>query len=322
MPSFAQSIMQHNDRGEPIKCKLSRRGLKKLAKIVISWHVCFIIVHETVSHACCAGLFGRFLRQLRVTTECSSFSRLSRFCERVKTFVADYKEQNNSTVSREQTRSCSATVSNEQIRMALQSQVHTLAQVTFWVFRSRTCVVLVLLVRVCYLGFWLMSGSFICTQRIGFDDPVEVEQDIKLILHESEPKHGDDESVGGHRVMSRRIPEAHFLRYMNALAGNDFTTALEELRRYFDFGACKGGDANAGLVGIPTQVGDSLHAHYAILNLAVLHLHFGMAVRFCFANTISCNCLFCFSFFAFLPQNCSVELSLFAQLSRMHTRHN
>ena len=100
------------------------------------------------------------------------------------------------------------------------------------------------------------------------------------MLHESEPKHVDDESVGGHRVMSRRIPEAHFLRYMNALAGNDFTTALEELRRYFDFGACKGGDANAGLVGIPTQVGDSLHAHYAILNLAVLHLHFGMPLDF------------------------------------------
>ena len=106
----------------------------------------------------------------------------------------------------------------------------------------------------------------------------------------------DDVSVGGHRVMSRRIPEAHFLRYMNALASQDVTTALEELRRYFDFGSCKGGEVNAGLVGISTQVGDSLHAHYAILNLAVLHLHFGMAGRFCFKSAVPASVYLLFFF--------------------------
>ena len=121
-------------------------------------------------------------------------------------------------------------------------------------------------------------------QRIGVDDPTKVERDLKFMLHESETATIENGRLGSDR-MPRRIPEAHFVRYMNALSGHDFTTALEELQRYFDFGVCKGGEADAGLVGVTTRAGDGLHAHYAILNLAVLHFHFGSVARlfyFCF----------------------------------------
>ena len=132
-------------------------------------------------------------------------------------------------------------------------------------------------------------------QRMGVDDPAEVERDLKLMLHQSEAVPVDNSRLSGHRLMPRRIPEAHFLRYMNALAGRDFTTALEELQRYFDFGVCKGGDANAGFVGGPDRVGDSLEAHYAILNLAVLHFHFGscfIVFNFLFLFPCFCLCIF------------------------------
>ena len=121
---------------------------------------------------------------------------------------------------------------------------------------------------------------------MGVDDPAEVERDLKLMLHQTEAVPVDNRRPSGLHSTLRRIPEAHFLRYMNALAGRDFATALEELQRYFDFGVCKGGDANAGLVGPPDRMGGSLEAHYAILNLAVLHFHFGL----CFAVSTSIFC--------------------------------
>ena len=81
-------------------------------------------------YVCYTGLFGRFLRQVRVISERSSFSSLSRFFERVKAFVSDYEEHKNSTTSRAQTRTSSATASTDQIQFTLQKRVHALEQVT------------------------------------------------------------------------------------------------------------------------------------------------------------------------------------------------
>lgn len=214
---------------------------------------------------------------MRAVTESSSFSCLSRFFERVKAFVSDYEEQKNSTTSREQNRSSSATAFTEQIQMTLQSQVHKLAQVIYLLSLLELVLLLDLFISPVGLAQFnpYTHSPLQLSQRIGVDDPAQVERDLKLVLNESDVMSVDDDPPGGNNVMTRRIPEAHFLRYMNALAARDFTTALEELQRYFDFGVCKGGDANAGLVGVPSRAGDSLHAHYAILNLAVLHFHFG-----------------------------------------------
>eukprot|EP00939_MAST-03C_sp_MAST-3C-sp1_P004691 g4691.t1 len=67
------------------------------------------------------------------------------------------------------------------------------------------------------------------------------------------------------------LPQAYLFRYMNCVASQNFTGALDALHRYFDYALCFGRGASSVGVG-----GDGrFRLQYASLNLAILHFRFG-----------------------------------------------
>jgi anaphase-promoting complex subunit 5 len=67
------------------------------------------------------------------------------------------------------------------------------------------------------------------------------------------------------------MPRTHYLRYLNCLHHGDYLTAMDNLHRYFDFSAGKGGMSSAG-ASSDASVG---RFQAGLLSLGSMHAHFG-----------------------------------------------